>query len=127
MNAATRDRIIGLLIDEAYDRAIAQGHVIRHADGWRNAHRERVLAQAHEHPGWLESQADRLIGQQTRPRAALTCPACGIAVAPHDAEVTRGADGLAYCRPSCAAGEPSITLAEYRAANPGAALTLLDA
>ena len=37
MNEATRTRILDLLVDEAYDRAVAAGHVIRHVDGWRQA------------------------------------------------------------------------------------------
>ena len=118
MNAATRDRVLDLLVDEQYARALAAGQVIRHVQGWRAACRTNTERQADEQAGWLEQQADRLIGEQARPRAALTCPACGIAVQPSDPEATRGGDGLAYCRPSCAAGEQTVTLDEWLADNP---------
>ena len=37
---------------------------------------------------------------------------------PSSDEPTRGADGLLYCRAACAAGEPTVTLDEWLAANP---------
>jgi len=118
VNEATRQRVLDLLVDEHYARALAAGTLIRHPQGFRAKARTGYEQQAAETSGYLEQQADRLLGEQDRPRAALTCPACGISVSPSDPEVTRGDDGLAYCRPSCAAGEHGVTLDAWLAAHP---------
>jgi regulator of sirC expression with transglutaminase-like and TPR domain len=118
VDTATRARILDLLVDEQYARALAKGHVIRNPQGWRAACRASTERQAHDQTGWLEQQADRLLGEQKRPGAALECPACGITFHPHDAEAVRADDGLTYCRLACAAGEPTVTLDEWLAAHP---------
>jgi hypothetical protein len=67
VNDATRERVLGLLVDEHYARALAAGYTIRNVPGWRATARERVLDQETATPGWLQLQADRLLGEVKRP------------------------------------------------------------
>jgi hypothetical protein len=82
VNTATWQRVLDLLVDEHYARALAAGTLIRHPQAFRTSARARYEQQAADHPGFAQAQADRLLGEVNRPGTTAICPTCGITFDP---------------------------------------------
>ena len=105
MDDEYRDKILGLVADEAIQRDKDKGMIIDNPSAYRKYKMERARHQAKEDPAWLLKQRDRLLGAVTPPLGFNICERCG---APLQPSVTFEYHGKNYCDITCAEGTNQV-------------------